>query len=531
MTNPTLAAEFPWLRREPAPILGDSRPRSIKELLGKSRLWLDLYRDWLQSYNASYVDGLNYLTGSKAQQVEYGRRLSDAYPGFYAAAGALKDWVKKAGRGADASAQFPWVSGDPGRLVGDARPKDFEALVELGQKSDWMTLFRGWLAHEQPFDHAENWLDWVLEQGSGGESWQQALDPTVEAFAHDIGRLKDRLRETHGNAAERVGDAAERPGPVEGQPGGTQDRPGTGASGRPEARAGAQHGGGQAGAQHGGGQGGAQHGGGQAAGAARPGAGQQAAARPGATQPAAAAPRERSTASHQVEGLVHTATPLVAKATELSRWVSWLAQRFAVCGGQLAEEANNLRGYQQLLDRDGPYVNQQGIAVRNALTHEDGVLFEQLAGLRNAVYGLAWDVDLGYPNYYGGWPHHRLSVVGNAVNDAGSPTLCHEAGLVLGHLTEGLDSVYAMASALLDVALEVISTQIPGYEGEDSAEPWGTHEVTGARTELSGVAQLAAALAAHEPDDDEDQADLDQACRASFGIPYLNLNQLAGVFR
>ena len=42
MTNPTLAREFPWLHRDAAQILGDSRPRTVKELLAKQRLWLDL---------------------------------------------------------------------------------------------------------------------------------------------------------------------------------------------------------------------------------------------------------------------------------------------------------------------------------------------------------------------------------------------------------------------------------------------------------------------------------------------------------
>ena len=41
MTDPRLAAEFPWLRRDPSEILGDARPRSIGELLRAQGLTLE----------------------------------------------------------------------------------------------------------------------------------------------------------------------------------------------------------------------------------------------------------------------------------------------------------------------------------------------------------------------------------------------------------------------------------------------------------------------------------------------------------
>jgi hypothetical protein len=565
MTDPTLTAEFPWLRRDPAQILGDARPRSIGELLGKRRLWLELYRDWLGGYNPAYLDGLAYLSGGQAREVEYAGRLGDAYPAFYRAAGQLKDWLKSH-RGADPRARFRWVSGDPAGLLGEARPGDFDALRGQGQKSPWVVLYRGWLASEQPFGHAEDWLDWLLEQGSGRESWERALAPTVEAFGHDIGRLKERLRETHGNKAERVGrrvaEAAERVGLLQpgqepgghgagggaGGPGAGGGAGGPGAGGQP-AGGGAGHGAGGrvAGAR---GVGGA----GQGAGSRQPGAGGQGGAgagQPGAGvgqsgagvgqsgagvgqsgagvgQSGAGAGNAAAAVAQQVQAQAQLAAPLVAKASELGRWLGWLAPRFTIFGGYLGEESDNLHGYRQLVDGDGTRLAQVLPEVQESLGQGRDAMFAALAGLRSAVYALAWNVDLGCQNYYGGWPHQRLATVAQAVSEAGSAQLCHEAGTVLRHLAADVDQVYGVASGLLDVALQVVTAQVPGYR--DAIEVWGTHEVVGARAEVSALAQLAAGLAGHEPGQ-EDQAHLEQACQASFGIPYLTFGQIAEYFR
>jgi hypothetical protein len=130
MTQTALVAEFPWLHRDPAEILGDSRPHSIKDLRSKSRLWQDLYFDWLQSYNSSYAPGWTYLSGSQAQSAEAKARLRRTYPSFYKAAGDLKEAVRK--RPATVAAQFPWAPSDPQSLLGDARPKDVDELLEPG---------------------------------------------------------------------------------------------------------------------------------------------------------------------------------------------------------------------------------------------------------------------------------------------------------------------------------------------------------------------------------------------------------------
>ena len=234
--------------------------------------------------------------------------------------------------------------------------------------------------------------------------------------------------------------------------------------------------------------------------------------------------------AQHVKAQLQLASPLVAKAAELGRWLAWLAPRFTIFGGYLGEEADNLHGYRQLVDGDGAQLGQALQAAQGALGQGTGAVFAGLAALRNAVYALAWHVDLGYQNYYGGWPHQRLGAVAQAVSEAGSPRLCHEAGTVLAHLAGDVDQVYGVAAGLLDIALQVITAQVPGYDGQDSAQPWGTHEVVGARAELSAIAQTAAGLAGHEADE-EDEASLEQACQASFGIPYLTFDQVAEHFR
>jgi hypothetical protein len=552
MTNPTLAEEFPWLQRDAAEILGDSRPRSIRELLGKKRLWLDLYRDWLTSHNSGYLPGLEYMTGSKGNQDEYNARFRRAYPQFYEAAGQLKDAVRRT-RDGNATVRFPWAPPDARPLLGHARPSDFDALMELDPTNHWVQVFKVWLEQNPPFEHAASWLDWLLEQGRSGESWVQALDPTVEAFAEEIGRLKKRMSETHGTSgqrfAQRVQDAGERVGLLDpdlrpggsaaGRGGGGQQRPGGGGAARPGQPATNRPGGGAAG-------GGAAAGGAAAGGAAgrpgspgartTPGGAAGRAAPVGAAGVAGAAGRgapsraAQSTAVPHAEALDHAATPLVAKATELSRWVAWLSTRFAVVGGHLAQEAANLQGYQQLIDRDGAALADQLRQLRRGLAGSTtGAIHAKIAGVRNAVFTLAWNVDLGYTSYYGGWPHHSIGLAAQALNNAGSPQLCVEAGQILRRLAGDVESIYTMASGLLDIALQVITTPIPEYTGEDSAEAWGTHEVMGAQAELSGITQLVNGWP-QEVEDDEDQADLNHAAQAAFGVPYQNLSGVVGYF-
>jgi hypothetical protein len=226
------------------------------------------------------------------------------------------------------------------------------------------------------------------------------------------------------------------------------------------------------------------------------------------------------------------ATPLVAKATELSRWVTWLAPRFGAFGGTLAEEVASLTGYQQLVDRDGAHLNAQIAAARGLLgAGPDEDLYAALAGVRDAVYTLAWDVDLGYAAYFGGWPHHRLGAVAQAVQESGSAHLSFEASGPVRRIATDTDSVYAVVVGLLDIALGVVDAEVPGYGGRDSAQSWGAPEVAGARTEVAALIQLGAQWAAQQPFDEADEAALEQATQASFGIAHESFRQIAADFQ
>src|SRR5262249_27602655 len=270
-----------------------------------------------------------------------------------------------------------------------------------------------------------------------------------------------------------------------------------------------------------------QHGTGQGSvSAGRPGT------RPGAaTGPDAARRHADPEVVQQVEAQIHLATPLVDAAAELSRWVAWLAPRFSVFGGYLAAEANSLQGYQQLIDRDGPYLGQALGVLGRSLGLDTRAQFGRLAPMRNAVFGLAWDVDLGYPNYFGGWPHHRLDLVAQALPGTGSARLCHEAGAILAHLARDIGRVYGMASRLLDTAQAVITSPVSGYQGQDTAEPWDTHEVAGAQSELAELEQTLAGLADQQGGEGEEHVALDQAWEAALGAPDQHLQQVAGSFR
>src|SRR5262249_2473273 len=202
--------------------------------------------------------------------------------------------------------------------------------------------------------NAEAWCDWVLRQGGETESWQRGLDPTVEAFAHDIGRLKDQLRQTHGNAAERfvrrAGEVADQAGfggfvPDRLRSGRDAERGGAGpdagggpASQRSVAYAGpgprgpGPHSTGQGGTGRAAGGGaapqpGVAHAGPGPGGPGQPSTGQgkvstgRPDARPGGAASAGADRRHADPAVvRQIEAQIQLATPLVDTAAELSRW-------------------------------------------------------------------------------------------------------------------------------------------------------------------------------------------------------------------
>jgi hypothetical protein len=483
VTTPPQTEEFPWLRRDAAAILGDSRPRTVHELLGKQQLWLDLYRDWLQENEPGYVDGLRILTDSESRQSEYAERFERVYPAFYRAAGELKDAVRKKPR--EVATRFPWAPADPAALLGNARPKDFDELTDAGAGSPWVDAFRSWLEQRPPFEHAGSWFDWLLAQGDDLQAWAQTLDPTVETFAEDVGRLKAKLREEHGNKAERVmrqvgeaaGTAVDRAAAA-----GLIDPSLHRAIGRSSA---------------------------------------------GGDDVLAGAPE----ASAALQAQLDQSLPLADLATQLSQWAAWLAPRFTAAGGELAAEATTLGHYKALIDQDTAYLNRMYAEARQRMYNGTALaIYTVLSMLRDGVYRLAWTVDLAFTSYYDGWPHQRVSVTTDTVASAGSAQVSRLAGVVLSRLARDIDSVYAAAEAVLDLAKEVLDTVPEGYELGDGVQPWGTHEVVGARAELAALGEFLAQWGAQEATAEDDVATRENAAAVGFGVNFDGLQELAARF-
>ena len=70
------------------------------------------------------------------------------------------------------------------------------------------------------------------------------------------------------------------------------------------------------------------------------------------------------------------------------------------------------------------------------------------------------------------------------------------------------------------MAKELVDTRIPGYDQQDGAQPWASHEVVKARTELAALAQRVAQWTQAEPSGEEDHATIDQEAQTIFGIGY-----------
>ena len=537
MTQTALATEFPWLHQDPAEILGDSRPHSIKELRGKSRLWQQMYRDWLESYNSSYVQGWTYLTGSQAQSAEAKARLRRSYPTFYKAAGDLKDAVRK--RPANVAAQFPWAPSDPQSLLGDARPKDIDELLEPGTSAKWADAFRSWLGTTTPADQA--WFDWVRSEGATTQQWEQALDPTVEAFASDIGRLKDRLRETHGNKAERIlrqvgevaDDVAQAVGLSGPQSSGAGGGGGAGAGGwqqaapqgmqgtraaRAQQRAAqqGQGGGGSAGrpGQPGGQQGGQQ--GGQPGGG-RPGPGQQ----PPPQRP------QRNPLEGALRGQMDLGHNLWPEAPNYATKVRWLGGLLQQWGGHFAETGGLVSAYAEAVEQYCQAYRGVGDYCRELRQTPGADYAAGIVEYRNAVYGVAWTIDLAFQASYGDWPHRRLGYMITQVEESGNERVQGAARGPLRTALYYICEMYAVGAQALNTAQMVVNQVPPGYQGGDSAEPWGTHEIVGAHAEAADTMERA-----HWPAGDErgePDATADEIAESIFGMDISMLYRLAGV--
>jgi len=553
-----LSRDFPWLKVDPEPILGDSRPRTLKELWEKSPLWKTMYRDWLAAHNPSYVEGLNSISTIEVRLKEYTDRFERAYPEFYKAAGELKDAVRK--NEAAARQRFPWAPPNARAMLGDARPKDFEALTAHGHDGSWVTAFQGWLRAHPPFGDADAWFDWVLMRG-GGEAWEKELSAGFEQCVKEVGRLKDELRKREGaagtarrmarQAGEHIGEAkakfderVEHIANKEVSFGVVDDVAGSFSAG---VRAGSrqhqqqQHGnqpqqGNQPRQQGTGQQPGQQRPGQQRPGQQRPGqqrTGQQPGQQHGTQQRPTAkkAPPvpPRSEVPRHVQQQVRLAFPLLDNAPNYVSQVDYVAGRFAGFGGELASVAESLRAYKGMVEADAAYVGQQVQTVAAHFTgSDDAALFALLSTMRAAVYRLAWNVDLGFQSYYGGWPHQHLWRVAQNIDSSGSAHLRFAGGRAIYVLTNDLLRLYDGAAALLDITKKVIDHQVPGYQIDDGAVPWGTHQVVLAKDEMSGLSGLTAAWASDPPGDHDDPnaTQPDEETMRAFGMAYQDLLQV-----
>lgn len=524
--DPDLAREFPWLKVDPAPILGDSRPRSLTELWEKSQLWQNLYRDWLGAHNPSFLEGLNSIANIEVRLGEYTEKFEQAYPAFYKAAGELKDAVRK--NEAAARQRFPWAPADVKSLLGDARPKKFDALISDGHDGAWVPAFQGWLRARPPFQDADAWLDWVLMRG-GGEAWERELAPTFEEFAKDVGTLKDKLRAKHGNTFERgvrqVGEAVgEAKARLDEQTEKLANaKIGVDAAG--QFRAGMQQGERKAQTQTQAQQKPEQ----QGSGAQKPGT--QGAQKPGAQQQQQPAkktpPPVPSRVPRYVSQQVRLAYPLLTLTPHYTGYVDYIAQRFAAFGGPIGEVANSIYGYKGLVEGDAAYVAQQAQVVSERLAgSDDASLYALLSTLRAAVYRLAWNIDLGFQTYYNGWPHEHLPHIVETIRQSESPQLRFAGGRALHALTNDLQNLYDTAAGVLDAAKEMLDEQVPSYTIEDGVVPWGTHEVVGAKNALGGIASVTSSWAGEQPAEEADASTADEAAMSAFGMGYHDLLQV-----
>ena len=73
---------------------------------------------------------------------------------------------------------------------------------------------------------------------------------------------------------------------------------------------------------------------------------------------------------------------------------------------------------------------------------------------------------------------------------------------------------------VLDIAQELVHARIPGYDRQDGAQPWASHEVIKARAELGQIAQRVYQWAQAEPAGEQDSGTLDHEAQTVFGIGY-----------
>jgi hypothetical protein len=524
--NEFLTREFPWLQTDPDPIMGDSRPRTVAELLKKDNaIWQKLYQEFVAARYSSYANGLDQLRDADQKKLEYTSKFQAAYPNFYADAGQLKDAVRK--DPTSVPARFPWAPPNPKSMLGDARPTTFEALLKEGPNSRWMGAFKAWCRAKKPFDSADGWLDWVVSQ-AGGNTWARTLDPVVGAFADEIGRIKDRMHEKNDSGAAQFGRRVRQVGEAMADhwvdkadelSGGSRTQP-------PRVQ---QPQGQQTGQQKPQGQQtGQQKPQGQQTGQQKP-PGQQTAAKkqqPAQQKPADPAAAARRSLLKQIE-ICELMVPLAA---DVATAANQLGHKYAAFGGRLANEAESLYTYRQVVSDASRALQVQAAKSKTESSSMTTMgIFATMRELRYAAYVLAWQIDLGYATDAGKWPHDRIGQILTEVGNSQCIPLFETAGRALLALCDATCELYDQAANPLDLAKGLIEFQTPGYDGGDGAEPWGTHEVVGAADAARQWRGYADQLAGQPPGEDIDTAARDDATQQCFGTSFEQLETAAGM--
>jgi hypothetical protein len=526
--NEFLLRDFPWLKTDPDPIMGDSRPRTVAELLEKSNpVWRQLFQDFAGAVYPQYANGLSELGAEQARIEDYSTKLQSEYDKFYAAVGDLKTAVRK--DPASVRTRFPWAPPDPRSLLGDARPKTFRELLDEGPGSRWYGVFKAYLVGVQHMGAADG-FDWLVRVRSGS-SWTRSLEPIVAAFADQIGRIKEQLHQKNDSSASQfarrarqVGEAMadhwvdkaeelagrspryqpQAPQPQHSPPPGQQrqqDQP------KPQTTQGQQ-------------------------GAQKPGTTTQAQQKPGTTtqgqqqrktpaQQPQVKPDPVAAARKQLLTQVDICDRLAAMGIDVAQTANQLGHKYAALGGVFAQEATCLYAYFQTVSEASRSLQAQAVKSRSqsaAITTLG--IFDALRNLRYAAYVLAWQLDLGYRTDAGKWPHDRIQAVLTAVDSAQCQALYQVAGQATGALCRPTWELYDKAREALDVAKLLVDHQTPGYDGQDGAVPWGVHEVMPALDGVNAVYTYAMQFAAQPPGDDVDETARDEAAQSCLGVTY-----------
>jgi hypothetical protein len=439
-------SELTWVTVDAAPILGDSRPRSLREVFSKGGIWLELYRAWLQERNPSMMDGYTYLTTGRTAGHTNRGALEAAYPSFYQAAGQLKEALRK--RPGSVAAQFPWAPAHAPALLGDARPKTLRDLIAEGRTSQWYPVARAWYAYAKPIPQAEAWLDWAMEDERHAATWAAALETTMPGFIHEVGVLKDYYR-AGGSAESLKWGNAER-----------ERRRKLAEREQQEQRAKEQ----QAKERQ------AQ----QQRGETKPQQPQQ-------QRAPAAAPQSATDPRRQLaDGLlaqINLVARFVRPAAGYAEYCADIGGRLEQLGGEVGRVGETMRAYATLVAGNAEQLDAVRQAANAARVDRNADLQEPIRQLRDAVYTLAWNIDLAYQNYWGGWPHDQLQLALAPIADGPENYLRYVAARTLRQPVAHLPELCRRASEVLDGCRAVVEAKIAGYRGGDSAQLWGAHEV------------------------------------------------------